>query len=103
MFNWNHKRFPDPKKFFENMNARGINVIPNLKPGILKRHPYIDLFEKNDVFIKTPDGKFIYGYAIANDTGTGMLQGVVDVDLFYDTYLESALNSVRYVDIYLLD
>ena len=48
MFNWNHKRFPDPKKFFENMNARGINVIPNLKPGILKRHPYIDLFEKNE-------------------------------------------------------
>ena len=60
MFNWNHKRFPDPKKFFENMNARGINVIPNLKPGILKRHPYIDLFEKNDVFIKTPDGKAPY-------------------------------------------
>ena len=55
------------------------------------------------MYIKTPDGKFIYGYAIANDTGTGMLQGVVDVDLFYDTYLESALNSVRYVDIYLLD
>ena len=42
------------------MNARGINVIPNLKPGILKRHPYIDLFEKNDVFIKTPDGKAPY-------------------------------------------
>ena len=42
------------------MNARGINVIPNLKPGILKRHPYIDLFERNDVFIKTPDGKAPY-------------------------------------------
>lgn len=39
VFNWNHKRFPDPEKFFENMNARGINVIPNLKPGILKHHP----------------------------------------------------------------
>lgn len=60
VFNWNHKRFPDPEKFFENMNARGINVIPNLKPGILKHHPYIDLFEKNDVFIKTPDGKAPY-------------------------------------------
>ena len=55
VFNWNHKRFPDPKKFFAEMNARGINVIPNLKPGILKRHPYMPLFEKNDVFIKTPD------------------------------------------------
>ena len=60
VFNWNHKRFPEPKKFFDEMNARGINVIPNLKPGILKCHPYIDLFEKNDVFIKTPDGKAPY-------------------------------------------
>lgn len=60
VFNWNNKRFPEPEKFFENMNARGINVIPNLKPGILKHHPYIDLFEKNDVFIKTPDGKAPY-------------------------------------------
>lgn len=60
VFNWNYKRFPEPEKFFENMNARGINVIPNLKPGILKHHPYIDLFEKNDVFIKTPDGKAPY-------------------------------------------
>ena len=60
VFNWNYKRFPEPEKFFENMNARGINVIPNLKPGILKHHPYSDLFEKNDVFIKTPDGKAPY-------------------------------------------
>lgn len=60
VFNWNKKRFPDPKSFFEEMNRRGINVIPNLKPGILKRHPYLDLFEKNDVFIKTPDGQGDY-------------------------------------------
>lgn len=38
----------------------GINVIPNLKPGILKNHPCISLFEKNDVFIKTPDGSGDY-------------------------------------------
>lgn len=46
VFNWNYKRFPNPKEFFEKMNARGINVIPNLKPGILKNHPYMELFEK---------------------------------------------------------
>lgn len=60
VFHWNHKRFPDPKEFFEKMNQRGINVIPNLKPGILKNHPYMELFEKNDVFIKTPDGNGDY-------------------------------------------
>lgn len=55
------------------------------------------------LYIKTPDGKFVYGYAIANDTGVGMMEGIVSVDLFYDTYTESALNGVRYVDIYILD
>lgn len=60
VFNWNHRRFPDPAGFFARMNAMGINVIPNLKPGILKNHPYRELFEKNDVFIKNPDGKGDY-------------------------------------------
>ncbi len=60
VFNWNHRRFPDPAGFFARMNAMGINVIPNLKPGILKNHPYRELFEKNDVFIKTPDGSGDY-------------------------------------------
>lgn len=60
VFNWNKKRFPDPEGFFKEMHARGINVIPNLKPGILKRHPYRQLFEEQDVFIKTPDGKEDY-------------------------------------------
>lgn len=55
------------------------------------------------LYIRTPDGKFIYGYAIPNDTGTGLMQGVIDVDLFYETYAESALNSVRWVDIYVLE
>ena len=56
IFNWNYRRFPNPEDFFERMNARGINVIPNLKPGILKNHPYMNLFEENGVFIKNPGG-----------------------------------------------
>lgn len=60
VFNWNKKRFPDPKAFFDKMNEMGINVIPNLKPGILKHHPYIKDFEKADAFIKAPDGKSDY-------------------------------------------
>ncbi len=56
-FNWNRKRFPDPEGFFEKMNSRGINVICNLKPGVLKNHPYADYYEKHNAFIKTPDGK----------------------------------------------
>ena len=56
VFNWNRKRFPRPEEFFAKMNARGINVIPNLKPGILKNHPYMERFEKNQVFIRNPEG-----------------------------------------------
>ena len=55
------------------------------------------------MYIRSADGSFIYGYAIANDTGTGMMQGVVDVDLFYESFLESQLNGRRIVDIYILD
>ena len=55
------------------------------------------------MYIRTPDGKFIYGYAIANDTGVGLMQNIIDVDLYYDSYLESALNGRRYVDIYILE
>lgn len=59
-FNWNYKRFPDPKKFFEVMNGKGINVIPNLKPGVLKNHPYAKYYEDRNAFIKTPDGSDDY-------------------------------------------
>ena len=59
-FNWNYKRFPDPEKFFETMNAKGINVIPNLKPGVLQNHPYAKYYEDRNAFIKTADGKDDY-------------------------------------------
>ncbi|NCC80298.1 MAG: DUF4968 domain-containing protein, partial [Clostridia bacterium] len=60
IFNWNRKRFPDPEGFFQKMESMGINVIPNMKPGILPNHPYREVFEKNDVFVKTPDGQSDY-------------------------------------------
>ncbi|MGN0353467.1 MAG: TIM-barrel domain-containing protein [Muricoprocola sp.] len=59
-FNWNSKRFPNPEEFFEKMKGMGINVIPNLKPGVLPNHPYVKEYEKNDAFIKNPDGNGDY-------------------------------------------
>lgn len=55
------------------------------------------------MYIRTSEGDFIYGYAIANDTGTALVEGIIDVDLYYDTYRESVLNAVRWVDIYILE
>ena len=54
------------------------------------------------LYIKTPDNKFIYGYAVVNDTGEFAGNGVT-VDLFYESYTESVLNGARFVDIYILE
>ena len=43
-------------RFFNKMNQLGINVIVNLKPGILEKHPFKEEFEANDVFVKDCDG-----------------------------------------------
>lgn len=55
------------------------------------------------MYIASPDGSFVYGYAIAADTGTALLDDLIDVDLYYDTYTESCLNGRRTVNIYILD
>ena len=56
------------------------------------------------LYIRSTDGSFVYGYALASDTG-GFISGEagVNIDLFYETYLESVLNSLRTVDIYGLE
>ncbi len=53
------------------------------------------------MYIASPDGKFVYGWAIATDTGTALMQGIIGVDLFYETYKESALNWANNVNIYI--
>jgi Uncharacterized protein conserved in bacteria len=55
------------------------------------------------LFIQSSDGKYIYGYAIAADTGGAMLSGRVALDCFYDTYEASANHGVKTVDIFVLD
>ncbi len=56
------------------------------------------------LYITSAEGdSFIYGYAIATDTGTALMEGIIDIDLFYETYTESAINGKRIVDIYILE
>jgi len=55
------------------------------------------------LFIKCIDNKFIYGYAIAADTGTSLINGVIAVDLFYDTLQECINHGIRSVDIFVLE
>lgn len=54
------------------------------------------------LYIASPDGKFVYGYAIATDTGTALMNGTCLVDLFYETYDESLMNGVQQVNVYVV-
>ena len=55
------------------------------------------------MYITSDDGRFVYGYAYAADTGTAMLQGKAFIDLYYETYDESVASAVIPVTVYLLD
>lgn len=54
------------------------------------------------LYITSTDGRFVYGYAIATDTGTSLLNGTCLVDLFYETYSESLMNGVQQVNMYVV-
>ena len=55
------------------------------------------------LYIKSADGSFVYGYAVAADTGIALMDGRVTVDLFFDTYLESVLFGAKTMEIYVLE
>lgn len=55
------------------------------------------------LYITSPDGQFVYGFAIATDTGSALLDGTVGVDLYYDTYKEASLNWKNVVNIYVIE
>lgn len=53
------------------------------------------------LYIKTPDGKYMYGIAKACDTG-GFINGPVTIDLFFNTHEECTRFGVRDIEIYVL-
>ena len=55
------------------------------------------------MYITSDDGRFVYGYAYAADTGAAMLQGKAFIDLYYETYDESVASAVIPVNVYVLD
>lgn len=73
-----------------------------LSAGYVAVHPG-EIPYGTKMYIASPDNSFVYGFAIAADTGISLLGDVIDVDLYYDSYLESCLNGRRNVNIYILD
>ena len=70
-------------------------------PGHVAVNPNIIPYGSK-LYIKSADGSFIYGYAIAADTGIALMDGRVTVDLFFDTYLESCLFGAKTMEIYVI-
>ena len=54
------------------------------------------------LYICSPDGSVVYGYAVAADTGGFASQGYIMADLYFDTYEECANFGVRNMTIYIL-
>lgn len=54
------------------------------------------------LFICSPDGKFVYGYAVAADTGGGCMQGIILCDLYMNTLEECRLFGSRTMNIYIV-
>lgn len=55
------------------------------------------------LYITSDDGRFVYGYAYAADTGTAMMAGHAFIDLYYETYDESVTSAVIPVTVYVID
>lgn len=54
------------------------------------------------LYITSTDGSYVYGYAVAADTGGAMLSGKRLVDLYYDSVSECYQFGVRNVSVYIL-
>jgi len=54
------------------------------------------------LYIVSTDGRFVYGYAIATDTGGALQNGTALVDLYYETYEEAYANGVQSVNVYVV-
>lgn len=56
-----------------------------------------------ELYIASTDGNYVYGYAIAADTGTALLDGRILVDLFMESYDASCDWGAKQVNIYVLN
>lgn len=57
----------------------------------------------SELYIVSTDGSTIYGYAIAADTGTALIDGSVLVDVFMESYDASCQWGAKEVNVYVLN
>ncbi len=65
-FVWNREKFPEPEKFIRALRDRGYRICCNVKPGILKTHPWYDELAAQGVFIPDADNTPLKSYYWGN-------------------------------------
>lgn len=55
-----------------------------------------------ELYITSADGKYVYGYAIAGDIGSGVENGSLISDLYMDTALECRYHGKRTMNVYVI-
>ena len=95
---------------FTSQRATGYSASPTAKGASGRRLTYGTVAVNPNLipygsllYITSDDGRFVYGYAYAADTGTAMMNGHAFIDLYYETYDESLKNAVIPVTVYLLE
>lgn len=56
VFHWNNEKIPDPAALAAYFQARGIELIANIKPVFLTDHPLYETIAQNGWFLRLPDG-----------------------------------------------
>ena len=54
------------------------------------------------LYICSPDGKVVYGYAVASDTGGACMRNTIIADLYYDSLSQCYQIGVRNMNVYIL-
>jgi alpha-glucosidase len=56
VFNWNRDKFPDPAAFVASYRDAGVQLVPNIKPALLRSHPRYGEAAAAGLFVADADG-----------------------------------------------
>lgn len=70
--------------------------------GVVAVNPHVIPYGTK-LYIVSPDGSYVYGYARAGDTGGACMAGRIICDLFMETYEECCIFGRRPMNVYILE
>jgi len=98
--NYKSKRIARATAYTYTGNNCSTGVAP--KPGYIAVNPKVIPYGTK-MYIKTSDGKFVYGYAVAADTGGFIRRHPTGIDLFMTSESACVSFGVKNVEIYILE